>query len=165
MTFGTHPVYIYTHTFERGLLGGALNLSSTSYPDHGRCGDLPLQGKIRKAEPGITGNRTRDLMVRRSSDHQTTSLGVPCTVTTDIWNTCSLWGKWSIFTCDALCAKWRHSVICSIVLCVKHKIWFFFFTKDAPDMTATFRTVAIFITVALTKQFFIHISLVILVTQ
>jgi hypothetical protein len=38
--------------YKRGVPGGALNLNSTSYPDHGRYGDLPLQG-----------NRTRDLMV------------------------------------------------------------------------------------------------------
>jgi hypothetical protein len=42
-------MYIY----ERGVPGGTLNLSSTTYPDHGRCGDLPLQGKILLAEPGI----------------------------------------------------------------------------------------------------------------
>jgi hypothetical protein len=29
-----------------------LNLSSTSYPDHCHCGDLPLQRKIPTAEPG-----------------------------------------------------------------------------------------------------------------
>jgi hypothetical protein len=40
--------------------GGALNLKSTNYPDHGRHGDLPLKGK----NPyGRTGNRTRDLMI------------------------------------------------------------------------------------------------------
>jgi hypothetical protein len=33
--------------------GGALNLKSTNYPDHGRQGDLPLQGKIPMAEPRI----------------------------------------------------------------------------------------------------------------
>jgi hypothetical protein len=35
--------------------GGALNLSSTElpYPDHGHHGNLPLQGKIPMAEPGI----------------------------------------------------------------------------------------------------------------
>jgi hypothetical protein len=32
--------------YERGVLGGALNLDSTSYPDHGRYGDL--QDKILK---------------------------------------------------------------------------------------------------------------------
>jgi hypothetical protein len=36
---------------ERGVPGGALNLNSTGYPDHGRYGDLPLQGKIPTAEP------------------------------------------------------------------------------------------------------------------
>jgi hypothetical protein len=33
--------------------GGGLNLNSKDYPDHGRYGDLPLQGKIPTAEPGI----------------------------------------------------------------------------------------------------------------
>jgi hypothetical protein len=33
--------------------GRALNLKSTNYPDHGRHGHLPLQGKIPMAEPGI----------------------------------------------------------------------------------------------------------------
>jgi hypothetical protein len=42
---------------ECGVPGEALNLSSTSYPDHGRCGDLSLQGKIptrrtRESTPG-----------------------------------------------------------------------------------------------------------------
>jgi hypothetical protein len=31
---------------ERGVPVRVLNLSSTSYPDHGRFGDLPLQGKF-----------------------------------------------------------------------------------------------------------------------
>jgi hypothetical protein len=39
--------------YEYEVPGGALNLKSTNYPDHGRQGDLPLQGKIPKAEPGI----------------------------------------------------------------------------------------------------------------
>jgi hypothetical protein len=42
-------IYIY----ERGVPRGVLNLNSTSYSDHGRYGDLPLQGKIATAEPGI----------------------------------------------------------------------------------------------------------------
>jgi hypothetical protein len=33
--------------------GEALILKSTNYLDHGRQGDLPLQGKIPMAEPGI----------------------------------------------------------------------------------------------------------------
>jgi hypothetical protein len=34
--------------------GGALNLNSTKYSDHGRQGDLPLQAKIiPMAEPGV----------------------------------------------------------------------------------------------------------------
>jgi hypothetical protein len=39
--------------YEYELPGGALNLKSTNYPDLGRQGDLPLQGKIPMAEPGI----------------------------------------------------------------------------------------------------------------
>jgi hypothetical protein len=38
--------------FEYGVPGGALNLSSTNYPDHGHHGDLPLQEKIPMLEPG-----------------------------------------------------------------------------------------------------------------
>jgi hypothetical protein len=39
--------------YEYEVPGGALNLKSIKYPDHGRLGDLPLQGKIPMAEPGI----------------------------------------------------------------------------------------------------------------
>jgi hypothetical protein len=39
--------------YERGVPGGALNLHFTGYPDHGRYGNLPLQGKMQTAEPGI----------------------------------------------------------------------------------------------------------------
>jgi hypothetical protein len=39
--------------YERGVPGGALNLNSTGYPDHGRFGYLHLQRKIPTAEPGI----------------------------------------------------------------------------------------------------------------
>jgi hypothetical protein len=39
--------------YERGVQGGALNLNSKGYPDNGRYGNLPLQGKIPTAEPGI----------------------------------------------------------------------------------------------------------------
>jgi hypothetical protein len=56
--------------YEHGVPGGALNLNSTGYPDHGRYGDLSLQGKIPTAEPGI---ETLWLVVR-GSDHQATSL-------------------------------------------------------------------------------------------
>jgi hypothetical protein len=39
--------------YEYEVPGGALNLNSTTkYPDHGRQGDLPLQGEILMAEPG-----------------------------------------------------------------------------------------------------------------
>jgi hypothetical protein len=39
--------------YERGIPEGALNLYYTGYPDHGRYGDLPLQGKVSMADPGI----------------------------------------------------------------------------------------------------------------
>jgi hypothetical protein len=39
--------------YEYEVTGGALNLKSTNYPDHGRHENLPLQGKIPMAEPGI----------------------------------------------------------------------------------------------------------------
>jgi hypothetical protein len=39
--------------YEYEVSGGALNLKSTNYSDHGRQGDLPLQGKIPMEEPGI----------------------------------------------------------------------------------------------------------------
>jgi hypothetical protein len=39
--------------YEYEVVGGVLNLKSTNYPDHGRQGDLPLQGKIPMAETGI----------------------------------------------------------------------------------------------------------------
>jgi hypothetical protein len=39
--------------YEHGVPEGALNLNSTGYPDHVRYGNLPLQGKIPTAEPGI----------------------------------------------------------------------------------------------------------------
>jgi hypothetical protein len=52
--------------YNRGLPGGALNLISTGYPDHGRYGELPLQEKIPTAEPGIEPG-TSWVVVRRSS--------------------------------------------------------------------------------------------------
>jgi hypothetical protein len=58
--------------YERRVPGGALNLNSTSYPDHGHYGDLPLQGEIPTAEPGIKPRTSR--LVVRSSDHQATRL-------------------------------------------------------------------------------------------
>jgi hypothetical protein len=54
--------------YERGVLEGALNLNFTYYPDHGRYGDLPLQGKIPKAEQEIEPETS--WLVVRSSDHQ-----------------------------------------------------------------------------------------------
>jgi hypothetical protein len=58
--------------YERGVPRGALNLNSTGYTDHGRYGDLPLQGKTPAAEPGIEPGTS--WFVVRSSDHQATSL-------------------------------------------------------------------------------------------
>jgi hypothetical protein len=66
-----HPVYTI-YIYERGVPGGALNLNSAGYPDHGHYGGLPLQGKIPMVEPGIEP-RTSQLVVR-SSDHQATRL-------------------------------------------------------------------------------------------
>jgi hypothetical protein len=37
--------------YEYGVPGGALNLNSTNYPDHGHHGDP--QGKIPMVEPGM----------------------------------------------------------------------------------------------------------------
>jgi hypothetical protein len=53
---------------EHGVPGRALNLGSTSYPDHGRYGDLPLQGNNPTAEPEIKPGTS--WLVVRSSDHQ-----------------------------------------------------------------------------------------------
>jgi hypothetical protein len=39
--------------YDYGVPGGALNLNSTNYPDHGHHGDPPYQGKIPMVEPGI----------------------------------------------------------------------------------------------------------------
>jgi hypothetical protein len=55
--------------YERGVPGGALNLNSTGYPDHE---DIPIQGKISTAEPGIEPETS--WLVVRSSDHQATRL-------------------------------------------------------------------------------------------
>jgi hypothetical protein len=38
---------------EYEVLRGALTKVLRNYPDHGHHGDLPLQGKIPMAEPGI----------------------------------------------------------------------------------------------------------------
>jgi hypothetical protein len=58
--------------YKRGVAGGALNLNSTGYPDHGRYGDLPLQVKASTAEPGIEAGIS--CLVVRSSDHPATRL-------------------------------------------------------------------------------------------
>jgi hypothetical protein len=47
------------YKYERGVPGGALNLNSTSYPDHGRYGDVPLQGKVPTAESRIEPGTTK----------------------------------------------------------------------------------------------------------
>jgi hypothetical protein len=39
--------------YEYEVTGGALKLILLNYPDRGRQADLPLQGKIPMAEPGI----------------------------------------------------------------------------------------------------------------
>jgi hypothetical protein len=57
---------------ECGVPGGALNLNSTGYLDHGRYGDLRLQGKIPMVEPGIEPETS--WLVVRSSDHQVTNM-------------------------------------------------------------------------------------------
>jgi hypothetical protein len=58
--------------YERGVPRGALNLNSTGYPNHGRYGDLSLQGKIPTTEPGIESGTS--WLVVRSSEHQATRL-------------------------------------------------------------------------------------------
>jgi hypothetical protein len=57
---------LYIH--KRRVPGGALNLNSTSYPDHGRYGDLPLQEKIPTAEQEIEPGTL--CLVVRTSNHQ-----------------------------------------------------------------------------------------------
>jgi hypothetical protein len=60
--------------YERGVPGGALNLNSTGHPDYGRYWDLPLEGKIPTAEPGIEPGTS--WLVVRSSNHQATRIFV-----------------------------------------------------------------------------------------
>jgi hypothetical protein len=60
--------------YERRVPGGALNLNSTRYPDHGRYEDPPLQGKVPITEPVIEPGTS--WLVFRSSDHQATRLVV-----------------------------------------------------------------------------------------
>jgi hypothetical protein len=64
------------YMYERGVPGGVLNLNSTGYSDHGRYGDLPLEGKIPTAEPRIEPGTS--WLVVRSSDHQATRLVICC---------------------------------------------------------------------------------------
>jgi hypothetical protein len=65
-------VMIRVCTYKRGIPGGALNLNSTGYPDHDRCGDIPLQGKITTSEPEIEPGTS--WLVVRSSGNQATKL-------------------------------------------------------------------------------------------
>jgi hypothetical protein len=67
-----YPDDVSDGMYERGVPGGALNLNSGSYPDHGRYGDLPLRGKIPTEEPGIEPGTS--WLVVRTADHQTTRL-------------------------------------------------------------------------------------------
>jgi hypothetical protein len=53
--------------YEYEVPEGALNQTSTNYPDHGRHGDLPLQGKIPTADPEIEPGTSRSVV--RNSDH------------------------------------------------------------------------------------------------
>jgi hypothetical protein len=46
--------------YEYEVPGGALNLNSTNYPDHGHHGDPPLSGKN---PHGRARNQTRDLTI------------------------------------------------------------------------------------------------------
>jgi hypothetical protein len=57
---------------ECGVPGGALNLNSTGYSEHGGYRDLLLQGKILTTKPGIEPGTS--WLVVRSSDHQATRL-------------------------------------------------------------------------------------------
>jgi hypothetical protein len=66
------PDEVSDDMYEHVVPGGALNLNSTGYPDHGRNRDLPLQGKTPTAEPKIEPGISW-LVVRRS-DLQTTRL-------------------------------------------------------------------------------------------
>jgi hypothetical protein len=52
-----------------GVPDGAINPNSTNYPDHGRYGDLPLNGKIPTSEQRIDPGKSV-----RSSDHKTKRL-------------------------------------------------------------------------------------------
>jgi hypothetical protein len=59
--------WMVIHEYE--VPGGALNVNSANYPDHGHHGDPPLSGKH---PHGRAGNRTRNLLI--SSQKLTTRL-------------------------------------------------------------------------------------------
>jgi hypothetical protein len=61
------PDEVDSDIYEYEVPGGALNLKSTNYPDHDRQRDLPLQGKIPIAEPGIEPGTSWSVV--RNSDH------------------------------------------------------------------------------------------------
>jgi hypothetical protein len=52
---------------ESVVSGGALNLISTNYPDHGHHGLFPIQGKTHTLESGIEPGTS--WLVARHSDH------------------------------------------------------------------------------------------------
>jgi hypothetical protein len=60
MRYGYVVLMRWTVIYEYEVLGGALNLNSINYPDHGHYGHPPLSGKT---PHGRAGNRTRDLMI------------------------------------------------------------------------------------------------------
>jgi hypothetical protein len=53
--------------YEYGVPGGALNLNSTNYPDHGHHGDSRLSGKNPMLEPGIEPSTS--LLAVRNANH------------------------------------------------------------------------------------------------
>jgi hypothetical protein len=75
--------YVAPMMCERGVPRGALNPSSTSYPDHGRCGNLPLQGKIPTAEPEIEPETS--WLISRCYDHQARRLVITLTYDAGIY--------------------------------------------------------------------------------
>jgi hypothetical protein len=81
---------------ERGVPGAALNTSSTSYPDHGRYGDLPLQGKIATAESIIEPGTS--WLVFRSSDHKPRGWSVLLKIEVLILISMAYFDKYGVFS-------------------------------------------------------------------
>jgi hypothetical protein len=71
---------------ERGVPGGAVNLNTTGYPDHGRYGDLPLKGNISTAKPEIEPGTS--WLVVRSSNHQARGWPACNICNTAVWRKC-----------------------------------------------------------------------------